>query len=277
VIITDTGSLSVTETVDVTVEATPTSIVLAPEGVEIPPNESQQFTAAVCDQFGDLISPPPSLSWSAVSGQITATGLYTASRFLGSDTITASIGGVQDDVRVTIIEPSTKLLGDADYNRTVDQGDAAILCENWGMASGAAWSDGDFNGDGQVNLIDAAIFAANFGATMPEAAEPPATEAPFIGPIALEPENAVRRPLLVARRRETIGEAAAAGLPVVDDENADGEETLDGLAAAVLGGEGQTVHDAALATQIGPWPDDSGMHERQNSLWARRLLQRRRT
>ncbi|HBO45749.1 MAG TPA: hypothetical protein DD670_17855, partial [Planctomycetaceae bacterium] len=53
--------------------------------------------------------------------------------------------------------------GDADRNGTVDAVDARALAQNWGITTGAEWTDGDFNGDGAVNAEDASILAANWG------------------------------------------------------------------------------------------------------------------
>jgi hypothetical protein len=35
------------------------------------------------------------------------------------------------------------------------------------MPSGAAWADGDINGDGAVDLADLALLLSNFGAACP--------------------------------------------------------------------------------------------------------------
>jgi hypothetical protein len=39
--------------------------------------------------------------------------------------------------------------------------DAAILASHWGETD-AFWGEGDFNGDGRVDVLDAAILAANW-------------------------------------------------------------------------------------------------------------------
>ncbi|MBN2215735.1 MAG: hypothetical protein JW719_00015, partial [Pirellulales bacterium] len=53
------------------------------------------------------------------------------------------------------------IFGDADGSGTVDEGDAAILANHWGLAGD--WGMGDFNLDGMINAADAAILAANWG------------------------------------------------------------------------------------------------------------------
>lgn len=58
------------------------------------------------------------------------------------------------------------LPGDANLDGTVDEGDAAILAENWLMSTSGeneiGWAEGDFNEDGVVNDIDATMMAGNW-------------------------------------------------------------------------------------------------------------------
>ena len=66
----------------------------------------------------------------------------------------------------------TPIPGDADFNFIVDDADAAILADHWLQSDGVTWEDGDFNGDGWVNELDASILAANWqsgtSASVPE-------------------------------------------------------------------------------------------------------------
>ncbi|HLA84186.1 MAG TPA: exo-alpha-sialidase [Thermoguttaceae bacterium] len=52
--------------------------------------------------------------------------------------------------------------GDANFDRSVDQTDAAALADHWGDGN-ATWMMGDFDGDGTVGSRDASILAANWG------------------------------------------------------------------------------------------------------------------
>ena len=70
--------------------------------------------------------------------------------------------------------------GDANLDKTVNNADALIVSGNWLMQSGATWADGDFNGDGRVDSIDATLLAANLHSTP----EPPDTSST----VATEPE-----------------------------------------------------------------------------------------
>ncbi len=53
--------------------------------------------------------------------------------------------------------------GDANLDGKVTLADLTIISTNYGMSSGATWSQGDFNGDGAVSLADMTIIATNFG------------------------------------------------------------------------------------------------------------------
>lgn len=57
--------------------------------------------------------------------------------------------------------------GDINGDGSVDLNDFGILKGNFGMASGAEWSNGDFNADGAVNLEDFNILKSNFGLDAP--------------------------------------------------------------------------------------------------------------
>jgi len=55
------------------------------------------------------------------------------------------------------------LPGDANFDGHVNEVDAKILADRWGLANGATWGDGDFDKDGRVGPADAAILAAHWG------------------------------------------------------------------------------------------------------------------
>jgi hypothetical protein len=62
----------------------------------------------------------------------------------------------------------------------VNAADAAALAENYGMATGALWTDGDFNADGAVDLNDAAILQRNFGGPAASSAAVPEPAAMYM-------------------------------------------------------------------------------------------------
>jgi T5SS/PEP-CTERM-associated repeat protein len=55
------------------------------------------------------------------------------------------------------------IAGDANLDGQVDVGDLGVLAANYGKTSGATWSTGDFNGDSKVDVGDLGILAANYG------------------------------------------------------------------------------------------------------------------
>jgi len=72
---------------------------------------------------------------------------------------------------------SAVLLADANGDGVVDAADYMTVKQNFGMTDGAEWSDGDFNGDHQVNWADLQIMMASFstrsvggGGSVPEPA-----------------------------------------------------------------------------------------------------------
>jgi hypothetical protein len=95
--ITDSGGLSTTSSVNVTVQQTPTNIVVSPASSPVVPvGFTQQFSATATDQFGNAISSP-SFSWGiAGSGNsISGTGDATLGSTPGSFTVTATDGSAQ--------------------------------------------------------------------------------------------------------------------------------------------------------------------------------------
>ncbi|MCC6125341.1 MAG: cadherin domain-containing protein, partial [Pirellulales bacterium] len=100
--IADSGGLSVTSTIVVTVNQTATTVTVTPSSVALGPGGTQLFTAAVNDQFGAAISPAPAITWSATAGSITTGGLYTAPGSGTSITVTATSGGMNGTASVTV-------------------------------------------------------------------------------------------------------------------------------------------------------------------------------
>ena len=93
VMVTNSGGLSTTSSVNVTVNQTLTGIAVSPATAILLPGGSQQFSAIDLDQFGAAMPIPPAVSWTATLGSITSGGLYTAGS--GSpDTIRATNGSL---------------------------------------------------------------------------------------------------------------------------------------------------------------------------------------
>lgn len=98
----DEAGLSVTGTVDVTVDATLTAISVSPATATVTVGQTQLFAVAAQDQFG-LPMAAPSLVWSAAGGTIDAAGLFIAGMVPGGPFIvTAQAGALAGNASVTI-------------------------------------------------------------------------------------------------------------------------------------------------------------------------------
>ncbi|NLE30470.1 MAG: hypothetical protein GX629_12455 [Phycisphaerae bacterium] len=70
----------------------------------------------------------------------------------------------QSDMDVLVLTLCRSRYGDANGDGEVNVGDLGILAANYG-GSEKNWSMGDFNGDGEVNVGDLGILAANYGSS----------------------------------------------------------------------------------------------------------------
>ncbi len=79
VTIKDAGNLSVTSTVQVTVQQSLTTITVSPPTATLAVGATQTFTATAKDQFGVALSSPPTFAWTTSGGgTISAGGVFTA-------------------------------------------------------------------------------------------------------------------------------------------------------------------------------------------------------
>jgi Chitobiase/beta-hexosaminidase C-terminal domain len=102
VTISDAVHLSVTSTVSVTVNATPSGISVTPPLAWIEQGAALDFQATAVDQFSHVISGPAPVTWSTTSGSISNTGHFTAGN-PATVTISASgAGGAQGQAIVTV-------------------------------------------------------------------------------------------------------------------------------------------------------------------------------
>jgi hypothetical protein len=107
VVITDQAGLSVTSSVNVTVQQTFTSISVTPGSVTLKNGATQQFSATARDQFGlAMATQPASFTWSLASGSVgsvSSTGLYTApTSGTGTATVQAGSGTLVGSASVTV-------------------------------------------------------------------------------------------------------------------------------------------------------------------------------
>jgi uncharacterized protein (TIGR03382 family) len=100
----DAAGNSVVRGVQVTVAATPTQLAISPSAVVVPVGDHQRFVAHASDQFGDLLSPQPIVTWSASGGgAVDATGDFRAGKLAGGPhTLTATSGALTATAQVAI-------------------------------------------------------------------------------------------------------------------------------------------------------------------------------
>ncbi len=98
------AGLTATSYVTVTVNQTLSSLVVMPAMVTLPLNGTQQFAAAMTDQFGTPLSSPPAVTWSVASGlgSVSNSGLYNAGSTAGAAAVQAAVGSTVATATVTI-------------------------------------------------------------------------------------------------------------------------------------------------------------------------------
>jgi hypothetical protein len=104
--IADSGGLTATSSVTVTVLQTPTGVTVTPtSGTSLVIGQTQQFAASVTDQFGAAITSP-TLSWSATGGTVNSAGLFTAGQSGGAFSVSATAGSVTGTTTGTVSLPT---------------------------------------------------------------------------------------------------------------------------------------------------------------------------
>ena len=81
--ITDGSGLSTTSSVTVTVSQVATSVAVTPANMFVLLGGTQQYSAALLDQFGNAMAVQPAFTWTAAVGTITFGGMLTAPRTAG--------------------------------------------------------------------------------------------------------------------------------------------------------------------------------------------------
>ena len=103
--ITDGGGLVIaSNSVQVTVSQTLTTIMVSPATVTVLTGATQQFTANANDQFGQAMISPPTFVWAKFSGvgEIDGSGRYSAGNASGVATLQASAGSVSATAMVVV-------------------------------------------------------------------------------------------------------------------------------------------------------------------------------
>jgi hypothetical protein len=108
-----------------------------------------------------------------------------------------------------VISTREALPGDIDLDGDVDRVDASLFAPQLGTAASSTWSTGDFNGDHATTLNDLRLLQSNFGATHPSpaaltsAVPEPGTWLVTLGMAVLTFSTATRRGALLHRRDVT--------------------------------------------------------------------------
>lgn len=95
VVIRDLENLTATIAVAVVVTATQQTVTVTPSIAVVPPSGTRQLAASVEDQFGNALSPTPSVEWAVppAAGTVSPTGLFRAASTPGGPyTVTATAG-----------------------------------------------------------------------------------------------------------------------------------------------------------------------------------------
>lgn len=103
---------AVTSTVDVEVQATPTTLTLQPITASVQVGQSLAFSASAADQFGAAMNPQPAFAWATTGGgSFDPNGLFTAGPTAGGPfTITVTTGALSATGQVSVTAaPDTEL------------------------------------------------------------------------------------------------------------------------------------------------------------------------
>ncbi len=102
----DSGNLTATSSVTVTVNQTASSVAVTPASATVAFSATQPFTASLKDQFSAALAVQPTATWSlsaTTSGTLSSTGLFTANTTTGGPyTVTATSGGKTSTANVTV-------------------------------------------------------------------------------------------------------------------------------------------------------------------------------
>ncbi|MFT3710006.1 MAG: PKD domain-containing protein [Archangium sp.] len=107
VTVADQQGNTATSSVDVTVQATPTTLDVQPRQATVRVGTMQTFTATVTDQFAQSLSPQPMLGWTVSGGgTVDGAGVFTAGATAGGPfTLTAASGALSASAQVTVDTP----------------------------------------------------------------------------------------------------------------------------------------------------------------------------
>jgi len=171
----------------------------------------------------------------------------------------AANDGEVEDYAISLLA-ADPVPGDANLDGVVNDADAAILANHWGLL-GAAWADGDFTDDGRVNAADAAILTANWGATFAPpggegASVSSAAAAPsvLVGPIQASRADTVRQLIRAISREATLANnwvTSDSVDPAAANVAGGKVDCLEGIRDNEVEGPLDAMYDAVLSEQYG--------------------------
>ena len=101
------SSSGMTRRLRVTVSATLTSLQVTPGSATVQTGQTRQFSVAGIDQFGQTMTNPPTVTWSASGGTVSSSGLFTASNTAGAGSVRATAGALSATAAITVTAPPT--------------------------------------------------------------------------------------------------------------------------------------------------------------------------
>jgi hypothetical protein len=109
VTIRDVGNLTVTSSVNVTVNQTLATVTVSPASASVATGAAQQFAATAKDQFGANLTTQPAFTWTVSGGgTVSSAGMFTAGATAGGPyTVTAASGGKSGTASVTVTAVAT--------------------------------------------------------------------------------------------------------------------------------------------------------------------------
>ena len=133
-----------------------TRIEVQPQDITLNLNDTQQYTATGYDQFDQPMDPPITPVWSVTGGDISPTGLYTATEE-GTHMVNASVDGNQVTGSAYIHVGPCMLPGDANADGTVDVLDVLTTVNNILGLNPSPFHSlcADCKSDGIVDILDA--------------------------------------------------------------------------------------------------------------------------
>jgi hypothetical protein len=124
------GGPAATSDVAVSVAATPTTVGVTPANTTVVPSQTVTFTSNATDQFGNVLSPQPSSTWSVNGGGTigASSGVFTAGAAAGGPFIvTVTSAGSTGTAQVTVASASPITIGETSVLSMPDSGNANLL------------------------------------------------------------------------------------------------------------------------------------------------------